>query len=134
VSRENVELARQMNAAFNRGDREGAFAPCHPEVAWRDLAHAPDSPETVRGLAQVLAIWDQWQDAFEEFTADVEEYIDAGEAVVTVTHWRGRGKGSGTSVDVRRAEVYEFEHGRVVRVTQGFPGRDAALQAARRAG
>jgi ketosteroid isomerase-like protein len=129
MSRENVEKIRRANAALNAGDDEGVLADFHPDVEWRDLMHAPDVPERVRGVAAVRAILDQWHEAFDEFTAEIDEYLDVGESVVCVTHWRAKGKESGVAIDLRAADVYEFVDGEVVRVTQGYPDRAAALEA-----
>ena len=41
MSQENVEILRRSNVAFNRRDRDAAFADYHPDVEWRDLMHAP---------------------------------------------------------------------------------------------
>ena len=85
---------RRSNAAFNRRDRSAAFADFHPDVEWRDLQHDPDTPECIHGRSALLAIWDRWEEVFDDFTAEIEDYIDAGESVVTVTRWRATGKGS----------------------------------------
>jgi len=130
MSDENVELIKRGNAAFNSGDRDGALAGFHPDVEWRDLDHAPDAPEGVHGVAAVRAILDQWDEAFEEFTAETEEYIAVGNCVVCVTHWCATGKGSGLAVDLRGAEVFEFADGKIIRATLGYPDKEAALRAA----
>jgi ketosteroid isomerase-like protein len=129
VSREDVETLRRSNASFNRRDRDGAYADFHPDVEWRDLQGALDSPERLRGIAAVLALWDQYEDVFDEFTAEIEEYIDAGECVLAVAHWRAKGKGSGLEVEQRTVDVYEFADGKIVRATVGYADKDAALKA-----
>ena len=129
MSQENVEIVRRSNAAFNRGDRDGTVADYHPDVEWRALQHAPDASESVRGTAEVLAIWDQWEAAFDEFSAEIEEYVDTGKFVVVVVQWRGKGGGSGLAVDNRTADLYEFEDEKIVRVTVGYSDKDAALKA-----
>lgn len=40
----NVDIMRRRNPAFNRRDRNAAFADLRPDVEWRDLEHAPDTP------------------------------------------------------------------------------------------
>ena len=35
MSQENVEAARRLYDARNRGDMEAVIAECHPEVEWR---------------------------------------------------------------------------------------------------
>jgi ketosteroid isomerase-like protein len=117
-----------LNAAFNRRDRDAAFD-LHPDVEWRDLQHAPDLPECIHGRSAVLVLWDQWEDVFDEFTAEIEEYIDAGNCVLAVAHWRAKGKGSGLAIDLRSVDVFEFADGKIVRATVGYTDKDAALKA-----
>jgi ketosteroid isomerase-like protein len=71
----------------------------------------------------------QWLTAFDEFTMELEEYVDARDSVVCVTHSHGKGTASGLSIDLRAAEVYEFEDAQITRVTWGYADKRAALQA-----
>ena len=57
----------------------------------------------------------EWRESFDEFRAEISEYIDAGDHVVCVTRWTGRGKASGAVVDVAQVE--------------GFADRQKALEA-----
>jgi ketosteroid isomerase-like protein len=134
MSAKNVEIMRRSNAAFNLRDRNAAFADFHPDVEWRDLQHAADALECIHGRSEVLAIWDGWEEVFDDFTAEIEEYIDAGESVVTVTRWRATGKGSALVVETHTADVYEFADGRIIRATVGYADRAAALKAVGLAG
>jgi ketosteroid isomerase-like protein len=130
MSRENVEVVRRMNAAFNRRDRDAISAYYHPDVEMRDLQHAPDAPERLVGLDAIRAYWAQWDDAFDDFTAEIEEYLDAGTYVLMATHWRGKGKDSGLEIDLRAVEVVEFAGGRIVRLTTGYANMAEARKAA----
>jgi ketosteroid isomerase-like protein len=49
MSQENVEVVRRGSAAFNRGDYEGVAESLHPDVEFRDHAHAADAPEALKG-------------------------------------------------------------------------------------
>jgi ketosteroid isomerase-like protein len=129
VSRENVEIVRRLNAAFNRGERDAMFAYYHPDVEWRDLQHAPDAPERLRGINAVAAYLDQWDDSFDDFTADIEQYIEAGACVLTATHWHAKGKDSGLAIDLHTVDVVELADGKIVRITIGYTDRDEALKA-----
>jgi uncharacterized protein len=129
MSRENVDSIRLSNEAFNRGDVDDALARYHPDVEWHDLNHPPDVPARIRGTHAIRETLEGWKNSFEEFNAHVEEYIDAGDAVVCVTRWHARGTGSGLSVDQTYAEVYKFEDGLIVRVTVGYASRAEALHA-----
>ena len=68
-----------------------------------------------------------WTDAFDQLRADVEEFIDAGDAVICAVRWHGRGKASGMSIDVRQFDVFEFRDGKIVRVTLGLKSKHEAL-------
>ena len=124
-----MNTVKRSNAAINSGNYEEALGALHPEVEWRDLMHAPDAPEYVRGVPAVRALMSQWLTVWEEFTMEIGEYIDAGNSVVCVTHSHGEGKASGLEIDLHAAEVYEFEDGQIVRVTWGYPDKGAALKA-----
>jgi ketosteroid isomerase-like protein len=71
LTRQNLEIMRRANAAFNRGDRSTAFADFHEDVEWRDLQHSPDAPEhLIVGRDAVVAYWEQWGDSFEDLLGD----------------------------------------------------------------
>jgi ketosteroid isomerase-like protein len=129
VSQENVEAMRRSNEAFNRGDLAVACIDFHPGVEYSDLQHPPDAPETVRGVNAMLDVLGQWQQSFPDLIASVEEFVDAGDAVVVVTRWHAKGASSGVGVDNLAAGVYEFSDGQVIRATVGYDSRDAALKA-----
>jgi ketosteroid isomerase-like protein len=129
MSRESLETIHQANAAWNRGDFGTLADFFDPAVEWRDLAHAPDTPETVAGIGAVMSIWEEWAGTFDELRAEVSEYIDAGDSVVCVTRWYGRGKASGLVIDQSQADVFELRQGKIVRVTLAYPDKAAALEA-----
>jgi ketosteroid isomerase-like protein len=129
VSRENVERLRRSNAAFNLRDYDGVFADYRADVEWRDLQHAPDAPESLCGTSALRDYWAQWQDAFDELTAEIEEYIDAGDFVLALTHWRAQGRDSGLVIDQRTVDVYEFADGKILRATVGYADKATALHA-----
>jgi ketosteroid isomerase-like protein len=130
MSEENVEIVRRSNAAFNNGDVEGFLDCLSPDAELRDLASAPDQSTVVRGPAAIGEVLRLWTSAFDEFRADIEEYIDKGDVVICSVQWRGRGKGSGVSVDLHQFDVLELSEGRIVRATLGFRSKADALEAA----
>jgi hypothetical protein len=68
--------------------------------------------------------------AFAELHADVQEWIDAEDAVVGAVHWHGQGKATGISLDSHQFDAYEFSDGKIVRAILGYRSRDEALEAA----
>jgi ketosteroid isomerase-like protein len=129
MSQENVEIVRQGNAAFNSGDDAGFAKNLHPDVEFCDHAHAADAPETIKGAQALLAVLSGWRETFDDFQADIREYIEAGDHVVCVTRWTGRGKASDAAVDNLQVDVYELREGKIVRATLAYPDKTSALEA-----
>ena len=129
MSQENVEVVLRANAAANGGDYAAAAELWHPNAELRDLAHAVDTEQTVKGRDAVLALWSQWRETFDEFRAEIEETVDCGTHVICATRWVGRGSASGVTVDVSQVDVYELRDGKIIRATLAYPDKATALKA-----
>jgi ketosteroid isomerase-like protein len=130
MSQENIEIVRAVYAAINTGAIEAASEFYAPDVELRDLQSAPDQPLAVTGLEALGQVWASWTAAFDVLSADVTQYTDVGDAVVTAAHWHGQGKASGLAVDNRQFDVFELRDGKIVRVTLGYRSKAEALEAA----
>ena len=100
-----------------------------PTPTVRDLLKGPDQPTVVTGIEAMRQVWALWIEAFDELSADVQEFIDAKNAVVCAVHWHGRGKTSGMNIDVDQFDVFEFADGKIVRATLGYRSKAEALEA-----
>jgi ketosteroid isomerase-like protein len=129
VSQENVEVVTRIIASFNAGDVLAAAEGFHPDAEWRDLSHAPDTPELLVGVEAIVAVAGQWAQAFDEFGAEVYEYIDAEPWVICDTRWYGTGRGSTVGVDIHQADAYEVKAGKVARAVLAYPDAATALKA-----
>lgn len=129
MSQENVELVRRVNALANAGEWDAVFELYHPDIEFRDLQHAPDMPEVFRGREEGRLVVENWTAAYDEFAAEVYEYIDAPRWVVCDTRWHGKGRGSDVPIDGRGADAYEVRDGVVVRVILGYADVATALAA-----
>jgi|SRR5438270_13469659 len=123
MSQASIETMRSINALMNAGDMVAAAEFFCADAEWRDLAHAPDTPEVLVGIEAILAAAEQWTQVFDEFKADVYEYIDAHPWVVCDTRWYGHGRGSAVNVNLRQADAYEFKRGKVARAVLAYPGQ-----------
>ena len=128
MSQENVEIVRRAWEASVRHDNEAAFALYDPEVEW-DLTATPGFDARVyRGVEGVQQWFRDLVGTFDDVTADVEEWIDAGDRVIALLHWTGRGKRSGAPVDMRQAHVWTVRNGKLARL-RVFASRAEALEA-----
>ena len=124
MSQENVEIVRRSLEAYRRGDLDAALAHVHPEIVWSPYEEAP-----MRGVDAVRTYLRRWEGEWEELETTPEDFIDAGDQVVAVIHFRGRGRGSGIEVEARSYSVYTLRDDKTVRMEE-FIEREQALEAA----
>jgi ketosteroid isomerase-like protein len=129
VSEENVEIVRRMNAAVNAHDLDAWMAYLDPAFEFVDHMGAVGE-ESGSGIDGIRRQAEGWLEAFPDFRVDTEEFIDAGDRVVTVTHWHGTGAGSGLPYSQRAAEIVTLRDGKIVYLEMGFEDKAAALEAA----
>jgi ketosteroid isomerase-like protein len=123
----NVELARSIYAAWERGDWSSA-AWAHPEIEFV-IADGP-VPFTAVGLRAMAENWRGWLGAWEHFSMTAEEFRELdGERVLVLHRYSGRGKTSGVNLDEVQAEAAILLHVRDGRVTRlvGYNDREHAL-------
>jgi ketosteroid isomerase-like protein len=94
MSQENVEIVRAAYDAFNRGDVEASLAFLDEDVEWFDSPEVPGGG-VHRGPEGVRRGFADWLGAWESYTAETEELIDARDQVLAAVTLRGRGKQSG---------------------------------------
>ena len=132
MSRENVEVVRQVYEAAARRDAETVLALYNSNVEL-DNSRLPIGGlmggGIYRGHAGLRAFFREWHDSWDDIDYDYEELIDAGsEHVISVVTRRGRGRTSGAEVEVPLALVWTVRDGKVVRVVW-YPSRADALEA-----
>jgi ketosteroid isomerase-like protein len=128
MSKENVELARRIFAALNRGDREKAIGFAHPEVVL-DATRNVFNPKTYvgkDGLRQWLADTD---DVWEGMHTEQNDFIDAGDRVVVIGRPVGKGKGNGVEVGSPNGTILTIRDGLLIRSETGYTSRREALEA-----
>jgi uncharacterized protein len=114
----NVEIVRASYEASARGDLDGLLAPFDADSSWTEMAGFPYAG-TYHGPAEIKDRVFMPMDAdWEDFRADVEEYLDAGDAVVTIGRYRATHRESGKPLDVRFAHLWKLRDGRVVSFEQ----------------
>jgi uncharacterized protein len=124
MSQENVEIVRRSFDAYRRGDLDAALADANSQIVWNPAEEAPMS-----GLDAVRDYLARWEGEWEELDTTPEKFIDAGDRVVAIVHFRGRGRRSGVEVDARSYAVYTLRDGRMIDMEE-FTNRSEALEAA----
>ena len=127
MSQENVELVRGGFDSFARGDLELFLEFTDPQVEIVEPFELPGQ-RTYRGHQGLLEAIQSWAGQWEDFRAEPERIIDAGDRVVVVVHQSGRGKTSGATVEQRIAYVFTIRDGKLSR-WEVFLRVDEALEA-----
>jgi ketosteroid isomerase-like protein len=127
VSEENIQIVEELYELYAQGDEEALLARVDPNVEVDLTDRLPDE-EVLRGreayrsfLQEGFAIWS-------DFRLEVEELLDAGDAVVVMVRTVAVGEGSGAQVSERVAHVVWLRDGTAYRMKM-FGSREAALEA-----
>jgi ketosteroid isomerase-like protein len=130
MSQENVEIVRNMAAAFNRGDLDAWSEGLADDIDHRAVEGALDDPGPILGKEAVRAYMQDWLDLFNDLKVEPTELIDAGEdQVVAVSRISGRAKLSGVETDLTYAAVYTIRDGKIARGREYWT-KEQALEAA----
>jgi len=115
---DNVEIVRGLYEAFAAGDSEYILNVIHPDVVWIESDGIPYGG-TFKGRDAVFAgvfgaIGTEW----DNFTASVDEYIDAGDRVITLGVDSGTYKATGKSMTASAASIWTLEEGKIIKFVQ----------------
>jgi ketosteroid isomerase-like protein len=129
MSRENLQIVREICAAWARGDFSSADW-AHPEIEYV-VADGP-APGSWTGLAGMAEAWGDILRSWEELRQEAEEYRELeGERVLVLAQITGRGKTSGLDLEEVRASAANLFHLRDGKVTRlvAYLDREHALEA-----
>jgi len=101
MSRENVEIVRQMWEALLGADPMSGLSFCDPDIEW-DGTNLPDG-KVARGHEAIVEHLMRWAEMWDDWGMEPERFIDAGgDQVVLVFREMGRSE-SGLQMDERIA-------------------------------
>lgn len=119
---------RAANEAFNHHDFEAAFRGLLDDFEWHTVADVP-GPKTIRGRRGVIEAFQGLLVEFPDWHVELQEFIDAGSAILVRSVATATGRGSGVSIRQPFTQVWTFRDGRPVGVHEYFDHREA-LEAA----
>jgi ketosteroid isomerase-like protein len=127
----SAEIVRRIYALWE--SREWSAIPdfFEPDIEI-DLSRNVFNADVYRGHAGIERYLKSVDEVWEEFRIVPEEFIDAGDHVVTRVTIRGKGKGSGVEVTMQLFNIWTFRESKVVRIVGGYRDRSEALAAAGR--
>ena len=117
----NVQLAKDIYAAFGSGNIPTVLAGFHPEIEWRQAEGNPykrDGAAWVGPQAVLEKLFMRLGSEWEAFTVTVRTLHDAGEHVVMEGRYTGLYKPSGKSIDAQMCHVLRFRGGKLLSFQQ----------------
>ena len=129
MSEENVEILRRAMPASAPANPEDLFSILDKDVEWDYVGAFPEI-QTAHGPAEVREFLREWSEAFDDFSFQAEEMVDAGDSVVVEVRQSGRGKETGAQVESHAWQVFTLRNGKVVHC-RGYETKAQALEAAR---
>jgi ketosteroid isomerase-like protein len=126
MSRENVDLVREIFEAWLRGDP--ALDRFDPDISMVESSALPGAV-SAHGLDEVRRYIEGFSKHWDDIRFEPQEYLDAGDRVVVVARLIGRGRSSGVAVEREWAYVWTVRDGRALRM-DGYADRAEALRVA----
>ena len=113
----NAERLRAMFEQFwGDGDWRAGIGLFADDVEWIGIDEVGLSGHR-RGARAVGRFFQEWLDAWEDYTNDADYVEITPDVILVVNRFRGRGKGSGIEFETTLGQVWEFRDGKVVRQT-----------------
>jgi ketosteroid isomerase-like protein len=138
MSEENVEIVRQIYAAYNAAvsapNRLEAIRVVwerfsDPEIEWENAPTAPGQ-QIFHGIDGVMEFFGAVLEVFDQGRQVPERFIDCGDQVLVFVRTEVRERSSGLEMKEHWAHLVTLHDGKVVRLQQ-FRDREQALEAAR---
>ena len=130
MSEEHVEVGepvRRLWAALSKRDWNAFSAELDAEIEYTPI----EEQVVYRGPEAATRYAERWLEAWEAFSAEVEEVepAPAADRAFVVLRFRGRGTGGGVEIDERGFWVYELRGDRLYRISE-YSDAAEALEAA----
>ena len=130
MSQKNLEILRRMSKSF---EEAGFFAEAtldflDADAVFEEPPEQP-APRIARGRDEIVEIFGQFDEAWEEHRSDSEEFREIDDErvlLLSIEHFRGR---DGMEIDQPCGTIFTFRNAKVVRM-QSFWERENALEAA----
>jgi len=111
MSQQNVQAARGLYDAFNRGDLAAFEQACARALVWNEAENstrAAGNPyRSFRDVSE--GVFQPTKRDFEDFRCELEQLLDAGENVIGTGRYRGRYKDTGKQLSAQFCHLIHFD-------------------------
>ena len=114
----NVELIKSLYQAFATGDIPGLLQSFDENIQWTEAEGFPYGGTYRGGEAVLQNVFMKLATEWTDFKAMPDEFLDAGERIVTLGNYSGSYNQTGKSMNVPFAHVWTLESGKIVKFVQ----------------
>lgn len=116
----NVDVVKAIYTAFAAGDVPGVLARFDAKIVWNEAENFPyaDGNPYVGPEAVLKGVFVRCATEWDGFAVKVEEFLDAGDAVIAMGRYHGTYKATGKAQSTQMAHVWRLAGGKVVRFQQ----------------
>jgi ketosteroid isomerase-like protein len=129
MSRENIEVAREVLSTVERRDVSRLIELTDPEIEWHSFFAALLEGGKYQGHDGIRRYITDLEEAWETLRADADgEMLDVGDLVICVGRIHYRGKTSSVETEAAAGWVFKFRNRRLLRF-RAFSNPELALEA-----
>ena len=111
MSEQNVQAARGLYEAFNRGDLDTFERGLSTGIVWNEAENSLYSKgNPYRSFADIRdQVFAPTLSDFEDFRVDLEQLLDAGDFVIGTGRYRGRNKATGRDLSAQFCHLLRYD-------------------------
>lgn len=114
----NLEIIRQLYAAFAARDRVTILNLFHPNIVWIQNDGFPNGGTHTGALTVLDGVFARLGQEWSTWGAHVSEWLDAGGSIIAIGEYQGTHASTRRSMRAAFAHVYRVESGRITRFQQ----------------
>ena len=120
MSESNLELIRNLYAAFARGDGPAALSAMDPAIVWYEAENFPyaDRNPYIGPAAVGEGVFFRLATEWDNFQAVPAEFLDAGDTIIATGRYTGTYKATGIALDAQFAHHWKLRDGKVTSFQQ----------------
>ena len=135
MSRENVEIVRDLLVGFQRRDPGRAFEVYDPDIEWDASGFEeliPDLAGVYRGHEGIRTYWRRWLSAWRDVQFEIQDVRDGkgGKVAALICNQRQVGRHSGIATEIPPYGIVFTIRGGTVMRWRVYPDHKSALEAA----
>lgn len=113
-----VEIVRDLYTAFSSRDQKRLRQILHPEIEWVQMEGFPNGGSHVGAESVLNGVFTRFRSEWASWNATVDEYLDAGDAVIALGYYSGVHQRTGKAMRAPFAHLYVIRERQIVRFVQ----------------